>query len=119
VPSRARAQNYPLQQNKQMIAPGNSWHVLSTDWPQQLDCGHGLDAGVIALVKHKAMSNDIGRTVLKSDHDNGVVVDGVPLYIQNIPLVFCEHLSIWFQVSSKKWRVEINDFRSYYDVHIS
>jgi len=24
--------------------------------------------------------------------------------------VFCEHLSISFQVSSKKWRLEINEF---------
>ena len=33
VPSRARAQNYPMQQNKQRISSGNSWHVLSVDWP--------------------------------------------------------------------------------------
>jgi len=29
VPNRARAQNYPTQQNKQRITPVNSWHVLS------------------------------------------------------------------------------------------
>jgi len=29
LPSRARAQNYPTQQNKQDYA----WHVLSVDWP--------------------------------------------------------------------------------------
>jgi len=33
VPSRARAQIYPTQQNKQRITPGNFWHVLSVDWP--------------------------------------------------------------------------------------
>ena len=33
VPSRARAQNYPTQQNKQRFAPGNSWHVFCVDWP--------------------------------------------------------------------------------------
>jgi len=33
VPSRARSQNYPTQQNKQGITPGNSWHVLSVNWP--------------------------------------------------------------------------------------
>jgi len=43
----------------------------------------------------------------------------IPLYFQNIPLVFCKHLSTWFQVSGKKWRLEINEFRSYRDVHIS
>ena len=34
----------------------------------------------------------------------------VSLHFQNIPPVFCEHLSIWFQVSSKKWRLEIKSF---------
>jgi len=53
-----------------------------------------------------------------SGRDGGVVVDGVPLHIQNIAPVFCEHVSIWFQVSSKKWRFEISEFRSYCDVHI-
>jgi len=43
----------------------------------------------------------------------------VPLHIQNIPQAFCKHLSIGFQISSKKWRLEINEFRSYFDVHIS
>jgi len=33
VSSRARAQNYPTQQNKQRITPSNSWHVLSVGWP--------------------------------------------------------------------------------------
>ena len=51
-------------------------------------------------------------------HDSEVVVDGVSLYIQNIPPMFCKHLSIWFQVSSKKWRLEINDFSSVCDIHI-
>jgi len=46
-------------------------------------------------------------------------VDEMPLYNQSIPPVLYEHLSIWFQVSSKKWRLEINEFRSYCDVHIS
>ena len=36
VPSCAQAQNYPTQQNKQRITPGNSWHVLSVDWPLKL-----------------------------------------------------------------------------------
>jgi len=44
-----------------------------------------------------------------------MVVDGVSLYIQNIPLVFCKHS---IQVSSKKWRLKINEFRSYCEVHI-
>jgi len=33
VPSRARAQNYPIQQNKQRIVRGYSWQLLSADWP--------------------------------------------------------------------------------------
>jgi len=48
-----------------------------------------------------------------------MVVVGVLLYIQNIPSVFREHLPTRFQVSSKKYRLEINEFRSYCDVHIS
>jgi len=32
VPSRARAQNYPTQQNKQRIVRGYSWQLLSVDW---------------------------------------------------------------------------------------
>jgi len=32
VPRRARAQNYPTQQNKQRIVRGYSWQ-LSVDWP--------------------------------------------------------------------------------------
>ena len=35
-PSRARAQNYPTQQNKQRIVRGYSWQLLSEDCPQQL-----------------------------------------------------------------------------------
>jgi len=38
VPSRARAQKYPKQQNKQRITPGNSWHILSVDWPLRGAC---------------------------------------------------------------------------------
>jgi len=33
VPSRARAPNYPTQQNKQRIVRGYSWQLLSVDWP--------------------------------------------------------------------------------------
>jgi len=44
---------------------------------------------------------------------------GVAPYIKNIPPVFCEHLSIWFLVSSKKSRLKINEFHSYCDVRIS
>jgi len=29
----SRAQNYPTQQNKQRIMPGNPWRVLSVNWP--------------------------------------------------------------------------------------
>ena len=43
-------------------------------------------------------------------------MDRVPLYIQNIPPVFCERLSTWFQVFSKKWRLEINEFHTYCDI---
>jgi len=35
VPSRARAQNYPTQQNKQRIVRGYSWLLLGVDWPYQ------------------------------------------------------------------------------------
>jgi len=31
--SRARAQNYPTQRNKQRIVRGYSWQLLSVDWP--------------------------------------------------------------------------------------
>jgi len=44
------------------------------------------------------------------NRDSGVVVNGVPLFIQNIQTVFCEHLSIWFQVSRENWKLEINEF---------
>ena len=57
----------------------------------------------------------LSRVVVR---DNEVVVDGVPLYIQNTPPVLCEHLWIWFRVSSKKWRLEISAFRSYCDGHM-
>jgi len=33
VPSRARAQNYPIEQNKPRIVRGYSWQLLSVDWP--------------------------------------------------------------------------------------
>jgi len=33
VPSRARAQNYPTQQNKQRIVSCYSQQLLSVDWP--------------------------------------------------------------------------------------
>jgi len=33
VPNRARAQNYPTQQNKQRIVRGYSWQLLGVDWP--------------------------------------------------------------------------------------
>jgi len=33
VPSGARAQNHPTQQNKQRIVRGYSWQLLSVDWP--------------------------------------------------------------------------------------
>jgi len=32
VPSRARAQNFPTQQNKQRIVHGYSWQLFSVDW---------------------------------------------------------------------------------------
>jgi len=31
----------------------------------------------------------------------------VTLWTKLIPPVFCEHLSIWFQVSSKKWKTKL------------
>ena len=71
-------------------------------------CGRVSDTKVIHLHKE----DGVKLVVI-------AVVDGVPLYIQNIPPVFCEHLSVWFQVSSKKWRLEITEFRSYCDIHIS
>jgi len=33
VPSRARAQNNPTQQNIQIIVRSYSWQLLSIDWP--------------------------------------------------------------------------------------
>jgi len=33
VPSRARVQKYPTQQNKERIVRGYSWQLLSVDWP--------------------------------------------------------------------------------------
>ena len=60
----------------------------------------------------------------RDDHVQVVVIMGWsstewPLYIPNIPPVYSEHLSTWFQVSSKKWRLKINEFRSHCDVRIS
>jgi len=51
----------------------------------------------------------------------GVVVDGVPLYniiFETFHRYFVNIYRYGFKVSSKKWRLEINEFRSYCDVHI-
>jgi len=51
----------------------------------------------------------------------GVVVDGVLLYniiFETFHRCFVNIYRYGFKVSSKKWRLEINEFRSYCDVNI-
>ena len=52
----------------------------------------------------------------------GGVVDGVPLYniiFKTFHQCFVNIYRYGFKVFSKKWRLEINEFRSCCDVHIS